>query len=394
MRTVAARACLSLLCLGLLWACGEEVDPLAPVTGLAAVSGDSVIRLAWTAPVAGLKVVVRRSPTAPPAGPGQGDAVYSGVAGGHADPCLKHGATYHYAAFMVDDQGRASAPAAASGKCTFLPFSLLVMPDSQYYNAWMWKTAMTWILAQQKPLNVAMMLHEGDITHNDTAAEWKTATESLTLMDGKLPYALAVGNHDMAKNGGGDTTNFNKHFPAERMSKLPGFGGSYPAGKMDSSYYTFRAGGADWLVLALVYDPGDAVLAWAHGVVAKHPTRRIIVVTHAYLLPSGSRGAPGKKIWDKLVRKHRGMTLVFNGHYIAGTGARLVSTGDKGNKVYQLFANYQNTSLSGWAAQRIVRLDPLARQLSVKTYGTLNSKYITVEAHQFTYKDVDLGELP
>lgn len=398
MRAVAARVVAPLLCLAMLWACGEEAgeaDESVPrVVGLTATSGDSAIRLGWSAPdTMGFKKVVRRSTLAPPSSPGEGAAIYTGTLSGHSytDPCNKHNTTYHYAAFVVASDGRWSEPATASAKCTFLPFTLLVMPDSQYYNTWMWKTAMAWILAQQKPLNVAMMLHEGDITHNDTAAEWKVATESLTRMDGKLPYALAVGNHDMAKNGGGDTTNFNKHFPVDPMSKLSGFGGSYPAGKMDSSYYTFRAGGGDWLVLSLVYDPGEAVLTWADGVVAKHPGRRIIVVTHAYLLPSGARGEPGKKIWDKLVRKHPGMTLVFNGHYLAGHGARLVSTGDKGNKVYQLFANFQATELSGWAAQRIVRLDPLAGELSVKTYGTLNSKYITIDAHQFTYENVDLG---
>ena len=366
---------------------------LAPVSGFSATAGDSVIGLKWgDAPGSGQgKIVVRRSTSAPPSGPESGDEVYSGGGTTHTDPCASHGATYHYAAFAMDSEGNASDGAVASAKCTFLPFSLIVMPDTQYYNQWMWKTAMAWIQAQQKPRNVAMVLHEGDITDKDTDAEWKKAVASLGLLDNTQLYALAVGNHDMSPNGSANTTRFNTYFPHQRMSKLPGFGGNYPAGKMDSSYYTFRAGGTNWLVVSLVYDAGADVLNWADGVAAKHPGRRIIVVTHAYLAPDATLAAPGKKIWDGLVRKHPGMTFVFNGHYINGHAARLVSTGDKGNKVYQMFANFQATELSGWAAQRIVRLDPLAGEVSVTTYGTLNSKYITIDAHQFNYTGVELG---
>lgn len=385
---------LALALVALALACGEAEAPVPPPSSLSATAGDSVVRLTWThagdPPAA---VVIRRGVSAPPADPASGEAVYSGAATSHVDPCPKNGATYHYAAFARDAAGAHSSAVTATARCVLLPFTLIVVPDTQYYSEPMYRVAIKWVLDQRQQLNAACLLHEGDMTHNDSHKEWKVVAAALGRLDNVLPYALAVGNHDMSPNTGGDTSKFNSYFPLARVSKLPGFGGSFPAGKLDNSYHVFRAGGTNWLVLSLIYDPKPAALKWANGVVAQHPGRRVIVLTHAYLTPSATLGAPGKAIWQGLVRQHRGMTFVFNGHYINGQGARLVSTGDQGNKVYQMFANYQDTSLSGSAALRLVRVDPVGRSVKVKTYSTLSGKYVTIDAHQFSYTNVELGPL-
>lgn len=383
----AAATILALLFLG----CGNEPLPPGPLTGLTLEQGDSQIKLSWDPhPNARFDqvVVVRGDSGGFPSGPDDGQRIYDGSGTSLSDPCKDHGATTYYAAFAHDGLGSYSPGATASAKCAFWPFTLIVLPDTQHYSDWMYKTTVDWILAQQKERNIAAVLHEGDITHNNTGAEWKVAAAAFARLDNTLPYVLAVGNHDMTSTS--STALFNTHFPHSRMSKLLGFGGSYPPGKMDNSFYTFRAGGRDWLVVSVVWDPDSAALQWADQVVAARPTHRTIVLTHAFLTPAATVEPMARRIWDGLIRKHGNILFVFNGHYTAGDAARLKSKGDKGNPVYIMFANYQTEPASGYGMLRIVRFDTLAKTLSVKSYSTLSGKYREDDANQFTFTGVDL----
>jgi len=79
--------------------------------------------------------------------------------------------------------------------------------------------------------------------------------------------------------------------------------------------------------------------------------------------------------------------------YTGGLGARLVSTGDNGNKVYQMFANYQTEWFGGKGQIRLVTMDPDARTVSVKTWSTMGKFYVTDDRNEFTFEDVDFGPL-
>jgi hypothetical protein len=71
------------------------------------------------------------------------------------------------------------------------------------------------------------VLHEGDITDGDSPSEWANAKASLSLLDGVIPYALAVGNHDGLMTAQSQTANFNQAFPLSRLyavEKRPLFG--------------------------------------------------------------------------------------------------------------------------------------------------------------------------
>jgi hypothetical protein len=87
------------------------------------------------------------------------------------------------------------------------------------------------------------------------------------------------------------------------------------------------------------------------------------------------------------------MTLVLNGHYIAGTEARLVSTGDQGNRVVQLFANYQTLATGGLGLMRLMTLDPEQRKLSVRTYTPELDYYREDPASQFEVTDLSFDPI-
>ncbi len=274
------------------------------------------------------------------------------------------------------------------------PFTLIVIPDSQYavmdYPA-LFSTQMQWIVDNKTELNIVYMLHEGDITNNNTKVQYENALSGLNKLDGVVPYALAAGNHDTGKNG--DMTNFNKYFPASKYSGLPTFGGMYEDGKMENCYHYFSAGGIDWMILVLEFRPRDEVIEWANQIATANQNRRVIVLTHAFLCPDDTRcSTSAQDMWDNFVKLHKNITFVFSGHYTDDTAARLVSEGDKGNKVYQMMADYQDLWLGGTGFLRIVKIDPEKRKVAVKTYTPLQDEYMADTDNQFEFDNVDLDK--
>ena len=269
------------------------------------------------------------------------------------------------------------------------PYRLIVLPDTQYNSA-QWPeqtTAMTeWIVKNQKALNIKYVLHVGDmvdVAHDKQ--QWENFDASMKVVDGKVPYILALGNHDFDKIAGKrSTVLFDQYFPAERFSKLPSFR-SQEADKANS-YRTFSAGGMKWLIVAMPFLPTDAELEGANRVVADHADHRVIVLTHSYLTHSG-RDKSGQYIWEELVRRHGNIALVICGHL---STVHFVSEGDQGNKVYEMLFDWQNDQApepNSYLA--ILEFDPDAAKLSVKSYSPTLDKYLTDRRAQFEFQDVD-----
>jgi len=242
---------------------------------------------------------------------------------------------------------------------------------------------------QRDDLDIVYVLQEGDLTHNNSPDEWAAADAGFAILDSVVPYALCVGNHDMDEDG--DTSGFRETFPVSRFDEHDGYGGTLETGAMDNAFFEFEVGGVAWLVLSLTYNASADEIAWADGVAADHPDHRGIVLTHAYLGPSGERTFLGERIWEGLVRRHRGMTFVFNGHYIDDETAYLASEGDGGNTVHQLFVNFQDRPFGGAGLVRILGLDPALGEVSVQTYSPWLDFHEEGEDHRFTLDGVELG---
>src|SRR4029079_1748115 len=112
---------------------------------------------------------------------------------------------YHYRVNSRDS----SQNLATSGDFTFItapsgsgagtPFTLVALPDTQYYSAGYPSTFTSqtqWILNNRLSKNIVYVLHEGDLVDSDSAVQWSNANNSLSLLDGIVPYALVPGNHD------------------------------------------------------------------------------------------------------------------------------------------------------------------------------------------------------
>jgi len=290
------------------------------------------------------------------------------------------------------------------------PFTLVLLPDSQCYTAEISGgsreifTAQTqWIVNHKDDSNIVFVLHEGDITDGNSPPEWLNAITSIGLLDGVVPYALAVGNHDGIGSSQSLTACFNQFFPLSRFQNLPTFGGVFESNRMDNCYHLFSVGGVDWLVLSLEFGPRNVVLAWANQIVTNYPNRRVILLTHTHVyydntlhgsstnqlwLPTTWYGREnnGTDVWEKLIRHHANMAFVFNGH-VLGIG-RLVGVGDYGNQVFQMLANYQQDALGGGGYLRVAQFFPDQDTMSVKTYSPYLDSWLTDPNNQFTYTNL------
>ena len=281
------------------------------------------------------------------------------------------------------------------------PFTLAVLPDTQFYCDTRLKLSekwgngdlrhyffeqTRWVRDNQKRLNIAFLVHEGDIVQADAPEEWAIAKEAMSILDGHVPYCLCLGNHDMGfqksnNKYGGDiavnrTTHFNKYFPREKFAKTKEFGGTFDPKRHDNSWYHFDAAGMKFLIVSLECKPRDEVLDWANKVVIEHPEHRVIVLTHAYMGSNGKRflrlgykitGNAGEAIWQKLVSKHKNIFIVLCGH--SSGEAVLTSKGDHGNQVHQVLSDYQSMHNGGESWLRYMVFEPTENKIKVYTYN-------------------------
>src|SRR5690606_21819472 len=130
----------------------------------------------------------------------------------------------------------------------------------------------------------------------------KTLEEPTARFPDGVPYGTSAGNHDQAPNGTvNGTTRYNAHFGTSRFAKRAYFGGTYASGKIDENWFTFAAGGLDFVVVDLQFSKvgrEPAVLAWTRSVFEQHPDAFGIVNSHYILTSKGEFGPAGKSIYE------------------------------------------------------------------------------------------------
>jgi hypothetical protein len=294
---------------------------------------------------------------------------------------------------------------------------LVVLPDTQSYLEScpeIMGSQFTWISNQGA--SVDYVLHVGDITQSNTPAEWALSAKYFDLINGKIPYAFSLGNHDFGSGPDKyadvrDSHLANKYFPAESLEKNSQVKGFFEQGKIDNTFHEFEFDGQKWLILALEFGPRNKVLDWSNEVVEKHPNHKIILLTHAYMYVGDKRQSEGdnwraqaygigkdtgedavndgEDIWQKLVKKHPNFLLAFSGHVLHEGYGRLVSEGIHGNQVYQFLSNFQR-GVAGYGEGcngflRIVDIDLKNNSLQVKTYSPWLDQWLTDEHNEFKY---------
>jgi len=256
-------------------------------------------------------------------------------------------------------------------------FAIAVLPDTQYLfdadssDPAPLRETFRYLIAERAEANIAFMAHLGDITEHGTDLEIDLASKTFKAIDGKVPYSVLAGNHDIRSSTDdqrGDSA-YLRAFGKGRFARTPTFGGASPDGY--NSYHIITAADRKWLVLALDWRASDKGLAWAQGVLDSHLTLPTILTTHdlAYADDAGvaSLSGNGQRLWDRIIRKNDQIFLTLNGHY--WPPGRTVLTNDSGNPVHVHITNYQDRYYGGAAMVRLYTFD-LARQvIDVETFS-------------------------
>ncbi|MBI5382741.1 MAG: discoidin domain-containing protein [Opitutae bacterium] len=298
------------------------------------------------------------------------------------------------------------------------PFTLPILPDTQcelnaaYPNTpAMFTSQMNWLATNKTALSIPIVLHVGDIIDFDTDDAhggahymWIRASTGFAILDNAgLAYALALGNHDTGAvfNSGGaapgdvninvrDTTQFNSFFPVSRLTAQRG---RYESGKSENAWYTFSAGGVQWLVITLEYCARQAPVDWAKKIVEDHPAHNVIFVTHYHLTGAGAintnTGGYGDlnplQIYDQLIKQYSNVRFVFSGH--VDSSATRNDPGVFGNRIYQVLQDYQGTDLGGGYI-RLMDIDTTAGTVAGRMYSPYYNLTKT-GASQFSFTGVN-----
>jgi hypothetical protein len=277
------------------------------------------------------------------------------------------------------------------------PFSLVILPDTQYYTSQqfggtidMLNSQIQWCIDNRLTKHIAWVDQVGDCTdHGDGAeVEWQRAQSAWSLIENPanvggnpygMPFSIDVGNHDEYPQGDADgTTNFyNQYFGIPHFTGRPYYGGHQAPAKNDNHFSLFTSNGMKFIVVSLKYDttPDANVLTWADSLVAANSDRWAIISSH-YIMDTGVQGnfsAQGQAIYDKL--KHNpNLFLMVCGH-IHGEGRR--SDLYQGRTVWSVMADYQGRVNGGDGLMRIMTVYPAENVIRVKTYSPWTQTYET-----------------
>ncbi|MFO0693349.1 MAG: metallophosphoesterase [Polyangiales bacterium] len=285
-------------------------------------------------------------------------------------------------------------------------FTFVVLPDTQFYTQSfprIFQAQTRWIVAQKEARRIVGVMHVGDITNDDSDAQWMNAKSAMTTLDGQIPYLLVPGNHDLADGTAVDrSSRMDLYFPYAEVSSQPTFEGSFAPGDVANTFHRFPTPAGDFLVVGLEFGPRPEVVAWARSVLDANPGVPSIVVTHAhtydddtlydhvgrpyqawspyhYGVATSTGVTDGLELWNGLLRDHGYVRFVFSGHVLDDGVGRVSSIASDGHYVHQLLGNYQTLPEGGGGYLRLVEVREDLSSATVRTFSPWYGEVRTVD---------------
>ncbi len=283
-------------------------------------------------------------------------------------------------------------------------FSMIQITDTQFLsdsNPSLYDGLTGWIVNNSRVLNIAMVVHTGDIVQvAKSNMDWQAAnTAMIQLYNNDIPYCWCAGNHDLINLKGGINGEING----------PWIGWKYPAFNVtvmkDEPYWVssifngtntavhFAHGKYAFMIINIEYDANQTVLAWAKSLIDANPTVNVIVATHNFLDGDGSYGFTNNAYdvawatnFEKWLNQFPNVFLTLNGHDNAGPAAFNHKVGNR----EEIFFNRQELDNKlGAATARIYTFsinNSTKAVVHVYTYQTyLPPHFLTDPTNQFSF---------
>ncbi len=299
-------------------------------------------------------------------------------------------------------------------------FTYVVVPDTQLYRGEgarvkkgppqtgptknpAFESRIKWIEANIQKENIVFVSHVGDIVDYKNDEQWSFASNLMARLDGKVPYGISPGNHDIEVT---TTKGFNRYFPRSRYAKNAWYAGAFGgytradgvkvSGGNANSCQLFEAGGMKFVVLHLECNAPAPVLKWVDQMLDKYADRKGIICTHIYLGYKTKKidmdrrhtkrrpdewfgvmdwakchkedGVPATKAWETCFSQHKNLILIVSGDQSPAICCRETQKGVHGNTVHSTLQDYPRTADDqDWI--RLYRFRPELKQIEVWTYS-------------------------
>ncbi|GGA24353.1 metallophosphoesterase [Paenibacillus physcomitrellae] len=272
-------------------------------------------------------------------------------------------------------------------------FSMVWMSDTQYYSESypeIYNAMVNWTVLHQEEQKIKYVVHTGDIVnHWAEGTQWEKADLAMQVLEqGKIPYGVLAGNHDVSDSGKNDV-NYRKWFGASRFKKSPVYGRSYE--NNHGHYDLITEGNMKFVVVYMGWGIGQRELAWMNKVLSKYSDHKAILAFHEYLLADGQRSQVAEQVYNKVVIPNRNVFAVLCGHYHS---SQLKvdelddnQDGHKDRKVYQILADYQEASKGGEGFMRLLQFDLKHQKMHVRTYSPYLDRYNYYSPEKYPQKD-------
>jgi hypothetical protein len=272
-------------------------------------------------------------------------------------------------------------------------FTLAVMPDTQFLywgsqgsvNPEPQEESFRYVIANsgdESGQNIVFMAHLGDLTEDAQASSFQYVGQAFDILDAQgVGYSVLAGNHDV--NSSTDDTRgptpYLETMGPQRFKNSPTFAGADSTGY--NTAHIFRAGGREWLLLAMDWRTSSGGFAWANQLIQSNPGLPVILTTHEILGPTyddnvypyqsgdpendAALSSYGQTVWDSLVNENDQIFLTLNGHY--WPPGRQTMQNAAGNDVHMHITNYQNRYFGGAAMLRLYHFDLARNIIDVET---------------------------
>lgn len=201
---------------------------------------------------------------------------------------------------------------------------------------------------ERERLNLAYVVHTGDMVQDRGAPEQWDAAEAAMRMLADIPHGVLAGNHDVGTSRR-DFSEFNAHFGGAHMEDKPYCGGIYEGGM--GHYDLIDAGDTRFVFAYMGYQPDEAAIRWLTSVFNQYPERVGVLAVHDYFKTDLSLYDSGRALQKAVLAQCPNVYLVLSGHRY-NVAAVPVSFDDDGDgtaerTVYQMIANYQAAGSEG-----------------------------------------------